>query len=302
MSSNTDETCASCGITGGDDVKLLLCTACKLIRYCSVECQKNHRPQHKKACKKRAAEIRDDLLFTPPEGNFLGECPLCCLPFPLDNTKRVINSCCCKRICRGCDWANKKREDEAGLEHKCPFCREPLPLTKEELDQNYEKRLEANDPNAMRQMGNMYDTKGDYDGAFEYYTKAAALGDIGSHYQLGHSYHEGKGVEKDIKKELFHLKEAAIGGHPLARYNLGLHEWGGGRMDRAMKHFIIAANLGHVYALDRVKEGYMGEILSKDEYASTLRGHQAALDATKSQQREEAEKARQGGFYVCKDL
>jgi ribosomal protein L9 len=66
-----------------------------------------------------------------------------------------------------------------------------------------------------------------------------------------------------------------------------------------MKHFIIAANLGHANALDRVKEGYMGEILSKDEYASTLRGHQATLDATKSQQREEAEKARQGGFYVC---
>jgi hypothetical protein len=73
-------------------------------------------------------------------------------------------------------------------------------------------------------------------------------------------------------------------------------------MDRAMKHFIIAANLGNDKALDRVKEGYMGEVLSKEEYASTLRGHQAALDATKSQQREEAEKARKGGFYVCQGL
>ena len=70
-------------------------------------------------------------------------------------------------------------------------------------------------------------------------------------------------------------------------------------MDRAMKHLIIAANLGDNTALDRVKEGYMGEILSKEEYASTLRGHQAALDATKSQQRDAAVKARQEGFYVC---
>ena len=46
----------------------------------------------------------------------------------------------------------------------------------------------------------------------------------------------------------------------------------------------------------------MGEILSKEEYASTLRGHQAALDATKSQQRDAAEKARQGGLYVCESL
>jgi len=70
MSSNTDEAdevCASCGITGGNDVKLLLCTACKLVKYCSVDCQKNHRPQHKKACKKRAAEIRDARLFTQPD-------------------------------------------------------------------------------------------------------------------------------------------------------------------------------------------------------------------------------------------
>jgi len=43
--------CASCGKTGADDVKLKICTACKLVKYCSVECQKNHRPQHKKACK-----------------------------------------------------------------------------------------------------------------------------------------------------------------------------------------------------------------------------------------------------------
>ena len=64
-----DEVCASCGIAAGDNIKLKICTACKLVKYCSVDCQKNHRPQHKKACKKRAAEIRDDDLFTQPEGS-----------------------------------------------------------------------------------------------------------------------------------------------------------------------------------------------------------------------------------------
>lgn len=28
------------------------------MKYCGVECQKNHRPEHKKACKKRAAELK----------------------------------------------------------------------------------------------------------------------------------------------------------------------------------------------------------------------------------------------------
>ena len=79
-----DEVCASCGKAAVDNITLKICTACKLVKYCSVECQKNHRPQHKKACKKRMAEIRDDRLFQQPDECCLGECPICCLPLPLD--------------------------------------------------------------------------------------------------------------------------------------------------------------------------------------------------------------------------
>jgi hypothetical protein len=78
---------------------------------------------------------RDDkLLFTQPDGSHFGECPICCLPNPLDMNKSGIVSCCCKRICDGCDHANEKRMDEEGLEQKCPFCREPLPETDEEME------------------------------------------------------------------------------------------------------------------------------------------------------------------------
>src|SRR5210317_1376516 len=100
------EVCASCGKVAVDDVKLKKC-ACNLVKYCSVGCQKNHRPQHKKACKKRMAEIRDDRLFTQPEESHLGECPICCLPLSLDPNKFSLNSCCCKHTCDGCDYANK---------------------------------------------------------------------------------------------------------------------------------------------------------------------------------------------------
>jgi len=41
--------CAACGIAEVDDIKLKKCTACKL---CSVKCQKEHRPKHKKHVKK----------------------------------------------------------------------------------------------------------------------------------------------------------------------------------------------------------------------------------------------------------
>eukprot|EP00985_Skeletonema_marinoi_P026872 scaffold21234_cov73-Skeletonema_marinoi.AAC.1 len=59
--------CASCGTAEVDDIKLKTCTACKSVRYCSIKCQKEHRSQHKRACKKRAAELHDEILFKQPE-------------------------------------------------------------------------------------------------------------------------------------------------------------------------------------------------------------------------------------------
>jgi len=59
--------CAACGIAANDDVKLKKCAACELVRYCGVECQREHRPQHKRACKKRVAELREEILFRQRE-------------------------------------------------------------------------------------------------------------------------------------------------------------------------------------------------------------------------------------------
>jgi hypothetical protein len=284
----TDEVCACCGKAAVDEIKLKKC-ACNLVKYCCVVCQKNHRPQHKKACKKRMAEIRDDRLFTQPEESHLGECPICCLPNPLDLSKSGIMSCCCERICDGCCHANQKREIEQGLEQRCAFCREPMPKMEEEANQNFMKRVKANDPIALRKRGQKCGCEGDYEGAFQYYTRAAGLGDASAHYNLSIMYQLGEGVEKDKKKAVYHMEEAAIGGHPLARYNLGCTEGNAGRIDRAAKHFIIAANLGYDEALEEVKKGFVAGEVSKENYAAALRGHQAAVDATKSEQREEAE-------------
>jgi tetratricopeptide (TPR) repeat protein len=281
--------CACCGKAEVDDVKLKICTACKLVKYCSVDCQKNHRPQHKKACKKRAAEIKDDNLFRQPDESHRGECPICCLPLPLDPKKSNINTCCCKYICRGCVYANKMREKEQGLEHKCPYCREPMPKTKEEADQNLMKRVKVNDPAALSYVATERHSEGKYEVAFEYYTKAAELGNINAHHNLACMYHEGRGVEKDEKKEVYHLEIAAIAGHAKARIFLGNHESRNGRFDRATKHHIIAAKLGHDDALEGLKKRFQVGFLSKEDYEAALRGHQAAVDAAKSEQREKAE-------------
>ena len=282
--------CASCGKAGVDDVKKLKrCTACKLVRYCSVDCQRNHRPQHKKACKKRAAEIHDELLFKQPESTCFGDCPICLIPQPLDLTKFRMHTCCSKLICKGCSHANKKREKEQGLEPSCPFCRKPMAETDEENAQNRMKRVEKNDPVAITQVGSIHYHEGDYKSAFDYWIRSAQLGDIQAHYQLSGLYGEGQGVERDMTKQMHHLEEAACGGHIDARYNLGLVEGRNGRVERSVKHFIIAAKLGDDVSLEKVKDAFKRGLVSKEDYAAALRGHQAAVDATKSQHREEAD-------------
>ena len=283
--------CASCGVACGDHVKLKRCDGCYLVRYCGVKCQKEHRPKHKKECRKRAAELRDELLFKQPESSCFGDCPICMVPLPLDPSKTAMTGCCSKTICNGCNYANQKREIEERLRKSCPFCRTPAPKSLLEDDKNRMKRIEANDPIALRQVGSQHREEGNDKGAVEYWAKAAELGDVVAHYQISCMYGNGEGVEKDEKKEMYHLEKAAIGGHPKARRRLGVLELANVRIDRAAKHYIIGANLGDDYLLERVKNMYRAGFVSKDDFAATLRAHHAAVDAMKSPQREAAETA-----------
>ena len=196
--------------------------------------------------------------------------------------------CCGKVICKGCDYANQRREVLGRLQHNCVFCRKAVPKTEEEITELLKHRIEVNDPTAMFQMGTTKYEEGDYKAAFEYLTKAAALGDVEAHHHLSNWYSLGKGVEKDEKKERHHSADAAIGGHPVARYNFGCLERKYGRVDKVRKHWIIAAKLGYDLALAGVKDLYKAGLMSKDDFAAALRGHHAAVDATKSHQREEA--------------
>ena len=189
----------------------------------------------------------------------------------------------------GCFYANLERESEGGLEHRCPFCREPEEKSKEEFDKRVMNRIKKNDPVAMTQMGKTHKREGDYGKAFQYYSKAAKLGDATAHCLLGGLYYQGEGVENDMKKAVYHFEQAAIGGHANARSILGFHEKYNGRFERAAKHFIIAANLGLEPSLKAIKDLFVQGIVSKEEYAAALRGFQAAVNATKSIAREEGE-------------
>ena len=285
--------CANCG--KGEEVgsDLKTCTACKSIKYCSRDCQIAHRPQHKKECKKKAKELHDEKLFKHPPP--LEDCPICFLRMPSLPTGRTYMSCCGKMICTGCLHAPVYDEQGNIVAKKtCSFCRIPTPIAgSDQILKQYRKRVELNDPIAINQMGSNYAIGGcglpqDTDKAFELWNRAGELGSADAYCNIGLAYQCGQGVDVDKKKALYYYELAAMGGDEFARHDLGETEVKEGNMDRALKHFMIAARDGEHDSLKNIKTMYKNGYTTKDDYAKALRSYQAYLGEIKSEQRDKA--------------
>ena len=320
----SDDQCAACG-KGGDNLKA--CTACKQVKYCNVSCQRAHWRKHKKECRKHAdtlqrdghnnnasdnsnvddvnvglgaVSISDDKLFQDPPPK--EDCPICFLPMPytsgLCDVRVTYEPCCGKVVCSGCIWASVFEVHMGNLKSCCPFCRAPNEGTQGEELRRYNKRMEAGDAGAFLHMGNHYE-RGDLglpqdkNKAMEMWNRGADLGDAAAHHSIADAYLHGKGVKKDDKKANYHLELAAMAGHEMARYSLGINEYNDGNMNRAMRHFMIAARAGYDEPLKRVGDGYKWGIVTKEEYESTLRAHKDSQDEMKSEQRSTAERFEQ---------
>ena len=135
------------------------------VKYCNTACQRNHWPMHKKQCKLRAAELRDEALFKDPPPK--EDCPICFLPMPIkmiccvslppatilsvpiydfanerqelaDEDMKAYYPCCGKSICVACIYS--------GNIGKCPFCNsDRADKTDEEDVEEIMKRVEVND-------------------------------------------------------------------------------------------------------------------------------------------------------------
>ena len=233
--------CASCRKA---DAKFKACKACKLVKYCGVDCQVAHRPAHKKACREKAKELFDVQLFAQPKKR--EECPICMLMLPCRDDETAYMECCGKTICNGCRHCLTR--------NCCPFCnavyREP-----EIINRLFERVEKYNDPEAMVVLGGCYNEglRGlpvDKPKAFGLFRCASELGCAGGHYNLASAYELGNGTEVDRKKAVHHFQIAAMMGNMLARHNLGATEANNGNKQRAMKHFMIAAESGLEVSLD----------------------------------------------------
>ena len=89
----------------------------------------------------------------------------------------------------------------------------------------------------------------------------------------------------DKKKAKHYWELAAMNGSSQARHNLACVEGRAGNYHRAFKHFMLSARVGDKKSLDKVKEGFMVGIISKDEYANALRAYQERYNEMKSDAR-----------------
>ena len=280
--------CANCGKGEESAGDLKACTACKMVKYCNRECQIAHRPQHKKACKKRAAELHDEALFKMPPPK--EDCPICFLRLPSMDTGRRYYSCCGKEICSGCIHAVRLRDSGIGL---CPFCRTPEPDSEKEDIKRLKKRVEVGNAHAMFNLGVFY-SKGshgltrDRTKALELYHRAGELGYTKAYFCVGNAYWTGEGVERDKKKANHYYELAAMGGYEVARFNLGGAEGSAGNRERAVKHYMIAAGGGYNNSVKNIQQLYMTGHATKEDYTKALLAYQEYFEDVRSEQRDKA--------------
>ena len=288
------DVCANCGKGSGGAggaIKVKNCIACRLVKYCGVDCQRAHRKQHKKACKQRAAELKEERLYSQglerPDGHF---CPICTLPIPLPmGYHSVFNSCCMKRICNGCHLAAQKR----GMTD-CAFCRTPYPNNEADALAMVQARVAKKDPDAIHYLGQQYchhgglGLKQDKRKAIELWTEAAELGSIDALYNLGLAYDHENGIQQDKAKAAEFYEKAALQGDVVSRHNLGGCEVLKGNYERAAKHFVISAKMGLEDSLKVIKQMFMAGLATKEQYAEALKGYHEAAEEMKSHDRDEA--------------
>jgi len=296
MSTDDFSTCANCSKGEEESVVLKNCVACKMVKYCSRDCQKAHRPQHKKECRKRAAELHDEALFKqpPPEE----ECPICFLTLPSLETGKRYNTCCGKRICSGCIHALIM----TSRKNMCPFCRTLAPKTEEEVIKRLKKRIEVDDAIATYNQGcdyarGMHGLPQDRDKALELWHRAADLGYAASYCNIGYAYSNGEGVQRDEKKATHYYELAAMVGDVLARYKLGTVEVRAGNYGRALKHYMIAVEGGDNDSLKRIKQMYSYGHATRDDYGKALQAYQEYLVEIKSVDRDKAAAYREDYKY-----
>ena len=73
-----------------------------------------------------------------------------------------------------------------------------------------------------------------------------------------------------MKKAKFHSEAAAMAGDEVARYNLGGLEFKSGNVERAVKHWAIAASAGSYHAMHKLRTLFEQSFVSRESINTAL--------------------------------
>ena len=107
--------------------------------------------------------------------------------------------------------------------------------------------------------------------------------------KMGMSHYYGEhGVTQNKAKGVRCWETAAIQGATESRSFLGLIKLENRKCDRAVRHFLISAKMGHKGSVDSIKKMFARGLATKAQYTEALKGYQDAVEEMKSPERDEA--------------
>ena len=151
----------------------------------------------------------------------------------------------------------------------------------------------------------MHGCSQNYTKALELWHRAGDLGYSEAYTNIGFAYKQGQGVEVDKKKAKQYYELAAMKGSVNARLNLActeakaysLTEAKAGKLERALKHFMIAVRVGNTESLNSIHKLYKLKVATKEDYSKALKAYQEYLHEIKSDQRDKAAAANEAYRY-----
>ena len=185
---------------------------------------------------------------------------------------------------QGCAYSFCK----SGNNDKCPFCNSDRAVKAyDEEVEDIRMRVEANDAGAICQLGSYYHggnggLQQDWEKAMELYARAGQLGCSKAHNSMADVYTQ----RGDMKKAKFYLEAAAMAGHEGARCNIGMAEAKSGSMERAVRHWTIAASGGEFYAMHNLLVALENGEVSRESIDSTLTAYNKSCAEMRSEARD----------------
>lgn len=237
-------------------------------------------------------KISEDELWKPHPPT--DDCPLCCVPLPLESTKRVYFPCCSMQVCYACSFEHHRSVKKLNREQTCAFCRAPS-VDRALCLKQYEKRLLKDDADAIMNLGMLYlegkSVQKDEAKALSLVQRAADLGSSNALTYLGRLCMKMEGMPGFYGngKCRDYLEQASKKGSVDARMALAHLELRDGNVDLAIKHYCLAAEAGDKAALKEIRKQVYEKNLAESDLNRIVRAHNKARDEMNSEQRERYE-------------